>query len=148
MKDVSFLKKLKLFKEYRKILLENKRDLELNYGIKLDWVNRMYTVLNIPEEFFEEPYNIRKADIDKIAENYIKDYINALNAFLNSKGLGELFDFAQPITKVDKYSYLIVLGFSQLPNQKMYINTILYTLLSSGVIGLIIYLLHLKNIIF
>ena len=113
----------------------------MNYGVKLDWVNRMYTVLNVPENYVEPPYNTRKEDIDTIAENYIKEYLANLMAFLNSKGFNELVDFAQPVYKVDKYSYLIVLGFSQLDSSKVYINSIITFLTSSVILSTIIYFL-------
>ena len=111
--------------------MDNEVDMGTNVGLKLDWVNRMYTVLNIPEEFFDEPYNLRKGDIDKIAENYIKEYINTVNLYFQSKGLNELVTFVKPISKVDKYSYLIVFGFSQMENTTIYRNTILLSVLTT-----------------
>ena len=41
--------------------------------MRIDNADRLYTVLNIPTNLVEEPYNLRKDDIDKIAQNYIRD---------------------------------------------------------------------------
>jgi hypothetical protein len=81
------------------------------FGVRIDRVNRLYTVINLPEEKFEEPYNLRKSDIDSISETFLKEYIRVLSEYLNSIGLSELYDFYEPIEKKAKYSYLIVLGF-------------------------------------
>ena len=111
---MNFFKKIKLYREYKKIIKENRVSLEANYSIRIDRANRLYTVLNIPEENFGEPYNLRKSDIDQISERFIREYINRLSYFLNEKGLSELYDFYEPVKKVDKYSYLIILGYKPL----------------------------------
>lgn len=111
MNNISFFKKLKLFFFYFKSIKEEKEELYNNFFLRIDKVGRMYTVLNIPPEVFDEPYNIRKSDIDLIATNYINKYVSDLTDFLNKKGLVELYR-VYDVKKVDKYSYLIVLGFS------------------------------------
>ena len=111
---MNFFKKIKLYREYKKIIKENRVSLEANYSIRIDRANRLYTVLNIPEENFGEPYNLRKSDIDQISERFIREYITILSTFLNEKGLSELYDFYEPVKKVDKYSYLIILGYKPL----------------------------------
>jgi len=63
---------------------------------------------------------------------------------LNSVGVSEMYDFYEPIKKVDKYSYLIVLGFKQLDSVE--INKIIYRVLIPTIsvlslIGFIIFLL-------
>jgi hypothetical protein len=85
----------------------------------------MYTVLNIPENVFEEPYNLRKSDIDNIARNYINEFRKNFSSFLVSRGLLELFDVYE-VRKVDKYSYLLVFGYS-LINTKKFTNNLIST---------------------
>jgi hypothetical protein len=58
-----------------------------------------------------EAYSIRKADIDRISEAFIKEYMTEIGSFLNTKGLTELYEVYE-IKKVDKFSYLIVIGYS------------------------------------
>lgn len=116
---MNIFKKIKIYRQYRKSISKIERDLSTQYGIRVDNVGRLYTVLNIPEEIFEEPYNIRKSDIDAIAQNYIKEYSTNLSNFLNSKDLMELYDFYS-IQKVEKYSYLLVLGFSLMNTEKFF----------------------------
>jgi hypothetical protein len=123
MKVFNIFKKISLFFTYSNIIKSNKTQLELEYNARIDNIYRIYTVLNIPENIFEEPYNIRKTDIDTIAKNYILDYRGNLSNFLISKGLMELFE-VYDVRKVDKYSYLIILGFS-LFNTKKLVNNLL-----------------------
>jgi hypothetical protein len=108
---VSFLKKLRIFRDFRKTLRLNKTELQERFGARVDNAYRIYNVINIPVEEIGEPYNLRKTDIDLIAEKSVREYSSEISKFLDSKGLQEMYDFYE-IKKVDKYSYLIVIGFS------------------------------------
>jgi len=134
---MGIFKDLRLFFSYRKAIKKNKVNLEGQFNMRIDNADRLYTVLNIPSNLVEEPYNLRKSDIDAIAQNYIRDYVSELSAYLNSIGASELYDFYEPIKKVDKYSYLIVIGYKHLDSVE--INKILYRVLipTICVIGLI-----------
>lgn len=114
-KRISFFKKIKMFNHFKKIIRASEVELDETFNIKVDKAYRLYTVINIPIEEVGEPYNLRKSDIDIIAETRIKDFSSKLAKFLNSKGLVEMYNFYE-IKKVEKYSYLIVIGFD-LPNE-------------------------------
>lgn len=119
MKNIGFFKKLKLFREFRKIINDNKNYLNVNFGVRVDRAYRLYTILNIPEELFGEAFSLRKSDIDRISEPYIREYTNELGVFLNSKGLNEMFDFYE-LSKVDKFSWKIVIGFKLFRSNEFY----------------------------
>lgn len=119
MKNIGFFKKLKLFREFRKVINDNKNYLNVNFGIRVDRAYRLYTILNIPEELFGEAFSLRKSDIDRISEPYIREYTNDLGVFLNSKGLNEMFDFYE-LSKVDKFSWKIVIGFKLFRSNEFY----------------------------
>lgn len=116
---MNIFKKIKIYRQYRDSISKIERDLSSQFNVRIDNVGRLYTVLNIPEEIFEEPYNIRKSDIDAIAQNYIKDYSSRLSNFLNQNNLIELYDFYS-IEKVEKYSYLLIVGFSLMNTEKFF----------------------------
>jgi len=124
---MGILKDLSLFFSYKSAIRKNKVRLEGDFNMRIDNADRLYTVLNIPTNLVEEPYNLRQSDVDNIAQNYIRDYINELSKFLNSIGISELYDFYEPIKKVDKYSYLIVIGYKQLDSVE--INKIIYRII-------------------
>lgn len=137
MKRISFFKKLRFFNYYKKILKESKIELERTLNIRVDRAFRLYTVLNVPEELVGDAFSLKKSDIDRISENYIREYSIEVSKFLNSKGLTELFK-SYEISKVGKYSYLIIIGFSLFNTQKYY-NTIYYKImLPFAVISLIV----------
>ena len=119
MKRISFYKKLKFFFFYKKVLKKQKEDLERNLNIRLDDAYRMYTVLNIPENIIGDSYILKKSDRDVIIQEYIKEYTSTLSKYLNNNGLNELYS-TYDIKKVDKYSYLIVIGYSLLQSDKLY----------------------------
>jgi len=110
-KNISLLKKIKLFSQFKKGIKANSVELENKFNLRIDSANRLYTVINVPPELIGEAYNIKKSDIDRIADNFIREYSKELAVFLNSKDLNELYEFYD-LKKVDKYSYLVVVGFS------------------------------------
>ena len=129
---ISFLKKLRLFLSYRKIIKSNKIEIQQKFGFRIDNANRLYTVLNIPEELVGDAYSLKKSDIDSISQNFIREFIKETSTLLNSKGLSELFDIYD-VKKVDKYSYLIVIGFSLFKSNKFY-NRLYYIFIPTTVI--------------
>lgn len=141
MKSISIFKKIKLFNFFKSIVKENKKELNVKFNIRIDRAFRLYTVVNIPEEMFGEAFSLKRSDIDKISENYIKQYSNALSDFLNSKGLNELYDF-YTIDKVGKYSYLMIFGFSLFKSQKYY-NTLYISLTFTILLSFILLLFFL-----
>ena len=116
---VSLLKKIKIFRSFRKTILENSSELERLFNVRIDKAYRIYSVINIPPEFIEEPYNIRRQDVDKIAETMIREYSANLSKFLDSIGLQETYKFYD-VKRVERYSYLIVFGFSLFRSNKFY----------------------------
>ena len=120
-KNISIFKKIKIFRDYKKLLKPLKFELEQKFGARIDKAYRIYNVVNIPPDVIEEPYNLRKSDIDKIAENFIKEYSIEISKFLDSKDMKELYTFYE-ISKVDKYSYLVVFGYSLFRSNKYYDN--------------------------
>ena len=92
-KKVSLLKKIKIFRQYKKTIKSLKVELEQRFGARVDKAWRIYSVINIPIEEVGEPYNLRKTDIDKISEASIKEFSIALSEFLDSNGMNELYKF-------------------------------------------------------
>lgn len=139
--NISIFKKIKIFNSFRKTIKSLKIELQNRFNIRVDNSYRMYTVLNIPEELIGEAYVLRKSDIDKIAENYTREFSFSLSEFLNSKNLNELYRIYE-IKKVDKYSYLIVVGFSLFKSNEFY-DKLYYRVLPVTIISIICGLLFL-----
>ena len=136
----NLFRKISLFFTYKKIIKNIQTELELDFSARIDSIGRIYTVLNIPFEMFDEPYNLRKADIDTLSKTYINEFRRRFSDFLISKGLMELFDLYE-VKKVDKYSYLLVFGFS-LVNTKKLANNLITTavvLSSMSIFGIILW---------
>lgn len=140
MKRISLYKKISIFRGYKKSLKSIKTELEQTFGARIDNAWRIYNVINIPNEVVGEPYNLRKADIDKIAESSVKEYTTELSKFLNTKGLQELYDFYE-VKKVDKYSYLVIIGFSLFKSNEYYDNIRYKIIPTLSVISLILLLI-------
>lgn len=131
-KNISFFKKLSLFRQFRKTIKDSETDLEQRFNLRLDKAGRLYTVLNIPQDLVGEAYSLKKSDIDRISDNFIKQYSNEVALYLNSKGLNELYAFYKA-DKIDKYSYLLVFGFSLFRSDKFY-DVIYYRIIPALII--------------
>lgn len=138
---VSWIKKILLFNSFRKTLKKNKQFLLSKFNLRIDNASRLYTVINIPEELVGEAYSLKKSDIDRISENYLREYSREVSEHLNSLKLQELFEVYE-IRKVDKYSYLIVIGFRLFKSPKFY-NRLYYVVLPISLISTLILLLLL-----
>jgi hypothetical protein len=143
---ISLYKKIQIFREFKKTLKLNKTELEEVFGARIDNAYRIYNVINLPAEMIGEPYNLRKTDIDKLAETAIREYSVKVSEFLDSKGLKEMYGFYE-VKKVDKYSYLVVLGFT-LPNDtfrsnKYYDNLNYRVIPAVSIISIILLLIFL-----
>lgn len=126
-------KKLKLFYSWKKIIYSLRIELSQKFTARIDSASRIYTVVNVPEDLVGDAYALKKADIDKISENFIRQYYVELGNTLNQRGLQELFDVYE-IKKVDKYSYLLVIGF-KLFNSVKYYNLLYYVFTPLVIIG-------------
>lgn len=133
-RNIGFIKKLRLFLFYKKTVKRFEKQLDQNFNIRLDSAYRMYTVLNIPEEVIGEAFSMKKSDIDRISENYTREYIAELSRFLSQNGLSELTEVYE-IKKVDKFSYLAVVGFSIFRTNEFY-NKLYLRYIPIGVVAL------------
>ncbi len=155
--NISLFKKLKFFFLYKRTLDKIKIDLEKLYNVRIDEAYRMYTVININNDpsMFQNygyaeireynknyelmPSHLEQKYLDEMFNKTMKEFSNNISEYLNSKGLSELYVFYQ-VEKLNKYSYLIILGFSLFRTEK-WIKYFFYTvrglILLAGGIGLI-----------
>lgn len=141
-KNISLLSKIKIFNDFKKSLILNKEELISKFNIRIDKSYRLYTVLNIPETLIGEAYTLKKSDIDKISENFTKEFMISLSNFLDSKNMRELYNVYE-IKKVDKFSYLIVVGFSLFKSNKYYDNLYYKVIPTLTIVSIIISLIFL-----
>lgn len=131
---MSIFKDIKFFKIYKKILKKNQKYLFDEYNIKIDRAFRMYTVINLPVNEIAD-YDLNINDIQRIARPYIEEYTKKIRIYLDSIGINELYDFYE-FQKIDKYSYLMVIGYNKFKSNN-YFNTLKVIYLLLGIIGLI-----------
>lgn len=116
---VDMLKKLRLFFLWRRVINQNRALIENRFKLRKDLACRLYTVVNVPEELVGDAYSLRKGDIELITKNYVESYTQDVSKWLNENGLQELYKIYE-IKKVDKYSWLLVMGFSLFKTQSFY----------------------------
>jgi|TARA_R110002153_G_scaffold6210_6_gene28419 hypothetical protein len=143
MKKYGLFKKIKMFLEYRRSIKKIKDNLRRELNVKVDNAYRLYTIINIPEENFEEPYNFKKSDIDIISEKFLKEYFSKLQSMLNNAGLMEMYE-VYDIEKVAKYSYLPIVGFSLFRTNEVFKKLLLRWLPILLSLSILVYFLYTK----
>jgi len=139
---VSLFRKIKLYRQYSQLISSNRVALgEAN--IRIDMVDRLYTVVNVPEELFEGVYDTRKSDIARISQTYLSEYLRNTRRMLDGMGLGELYK-TYDTRKVDKYSFLVVIGFSLFDTRRI-ANWLIAASVVSAVGGLLWYVSSIIN---
>lgn len=95
----------------------NKAMLE-SLDLRIDRVKRIYTVVNVPETLFDDVYGMKTSDINRVSQSYMTDKIREISRVLNNAQLSELYKLYET-RKVDRYSYLLVIGFSLFDTKKV-----------------------------
>jgi hypothetical protein len=95
-----FFEELKIWWRFRKVAQQNEKLLNEN-GMRVDWLGRIYTVINMPEE-------VQTNNMEIIQQGWVIGQLKPLNAVLFQMGIA---DYAYPsISKVpDSASFLVVM---------------------------------------
>lgn len=123
-----FFVDLKIWWRYRKIARQNE-DFLLTKGMRVDWLGRIYTVVNMPEEVINNQ--------ETVQQGWVLQQLAPLNSALMTIGVN---DYAYPeISKVpDAASYLIVM-YPEIDTLNPW--RILWNLLGLGIIASVVYLI-------
>jgi len=123
----------KLIKKNRKVLSESRINNNINpFGIQVDWIGRMYTVLNLPAE--------DKDNMDKYGyyyiDNMVRNHVIEINNFLFELGLLEYVDLdTDNIQQLDDYNIRIVLKFKYM-NLKIVARVLIFLIIALILIGI------------
>lgn len=95
---INLIKEFMLWRKVRKIALQNREILEAN-NLRVDWLGRIYTVVNLPEQIVENPH---------VKEPYIIAQLREYDEVFLQLGIADILypEFSQ-IEGTD--SYLLVL---------------------------------------
>lgn len=140
MANVSIWRKIGLYRQYSKVISSNRAALgQMNF--RVDMVDRLYTVVNVPEELFEGIYDARKSDAMRISQGYMAEYLRNISRTFNEMGLSELYR-VYDTRMVDKHSFLVVIGFSLFDTGKVAVRAVAMSVAAAS-IGLLAYIYQL-----
>lgn len=111
---IKFFRSIRLFFEYRKNVVQNKKYLNEKFGLNVSWIYEMYTTLTIADA----PDDLKLKYGSALAEFEIKKYITMVNSGLPKIGLEELVNVYE-IKKLNKDEYGIAFGFALFNNARM-----------------------------
>ena len=98
---INLYKEIRIWQKIRAIAKENEKALN-EKGFRVDWVGRIYTVINLPEEVVSQPYS---------EEGFVLMKLREFDKFFFDMGIS---DYVSPemtkITEDGAYAYLLVLS--------------------------------------
>lgn len=132
MAKLGFFKRLKLYFHYRRLIKNNQNTLsQPKYNLRTDYVNRLYTVVNLPPDV--------KTYGTQLAQKYISDYIGEVDRLFQQIGISEYVGILD-IKQETEMDYVIVFGFKFIDTAKL-ANRILLTLLATPIVWILISLI-------
>jgi hypothetical protein len=105
-KGIKKSKKRILYKQYKKILKENKVFLYKKHNIRIDWINRMWKVYNVP---IDEQHNIYHYG-SKYLNELIKKDLTSIDKTFMTIGLLEISALIETVM-IDEYNVKIVISY-------------------------------------
>jgi hypothetical protein len=144
----------KIFREWktwrivRKVAKENIADLK-KIGFDVDWIGRIYTVVNIPDELMNMPLRNRD-DVEKqqmAVDMYIKDNMIEITELLNKLMLADLVIYPSHYERFEGTNSMLVILAPERRYTKPW-KIVLLSLLTCGVVtGLVFLVKYLIKIL-
>lgn len=95
---INFFRECRIWRTVKRVALKNPNLLEEN-NLRVDWVGRMYTVINLPDEIIQNPY---------LEETYVIQQLREYDKVLITLGLADII--YPEFTKIEGESaYLLIL---------------------------------------
>lgn len=144
----------KMFREWktwrvvRKVAKEHVDELK-KIGFDVDWIGRIYTVVNIPDEVFELPLRSRDdAEKQQMAvDMYIKDNMGEITELLNRLMLADLVIYPSHYERFENTNSMLVILAPERRYTKPW-KVVLLSLLTCGVVtGLVFLIMFLIKIL-
>ena len=128
----------KIWRKYRKVARQNE-ELLLQNGMRVDWLGRIYTVINMPEEVINNQ--------ETVQQGWVISQLGPLNDVLLKIGLSD-YSYPEISLVPGSASYLIVMypEIDTLNPWRMLWNISITTLLGLGVYGLVMSIYNISVI--
>ncbi len=133
------MKKYINYFKYLRIVRIYKNELNIKLKLRVDYIGRLYTVVNLTQKNMDDIKLYGPKVIDGVVNTYIKD----VDKYSMKIGLSELLAFGR-YEIINPSNILLIFEYKDLNVPKI-INRILYTLLL-GIISIILYKLKLFNL--
>lgn len=128
------LSKIKLYRAYKKSIKSLEKEVYDNFKLERDYVNRLYTVINIDPKIVNQYYP------EDVSSPIVKEYVTKVDRYMRAQGLGELIAIRE-ITRLDNFNVKVVFGFSLFDTAKRANRIATYTIVSVilAILSLIIF---------
>lgn len=130
---MNLFKRFKFYFEYKHLLKTHKKELLDKYNVRIDKINRIYTVINVPDE--SHVYGVNQGKI--LSETWLRNWLAEFDQYLINNDIKELTDIVE-ISQVDSQNFLLILEYKYLN-----IANMMYTSVVLSIIAFITFLVTL-----
>jgi hypothetical protein len=116
--------KWKNYITYKKILKKNKKELKENFNLEIDWVNRIWSVIKLPNNLSEDANKYGYLFTEKEVEKYIK----RLDKYFTKIGIFELIEL-EDLVLLNPVEVGITFKYKFLNTKKIFLFKLFGTLL-------------------
>lgn len=134
------VREFKTWRIVRKVAKENIKELQ-QIGFDVDWIGRIYTVVNIPDEIMDMPLKSRD-DIEKqqmAVDMYIKDNMLEITELLNKLMLADLVIYPSHYERFENTNSMLVVLAPERRYTKPW-KMMLMTLFAGGIVTGLVFL--------
>ena len=144
----NFIKEWKTWRTVRKVVKQHKADF-YEIGFDQDWLGRLYTLVNIPDEIVDMPVKTRKDYVlqNMMIDNYIKESLTDVTELLNELRLSDLIAYPDKYQRFQNTDTILLVLSPERRYTKLYKTILLLVGIAASITGLTYLIIYLISLI-
>jgi len=129
----NIIKEFRTWKTVKHVVKSNKNSFYA-LGFDYDWLGRLYTVVNIPDEIVNIPVKTRKDSVvqNMMIENYIKDSLSDVSELLTELRLSDLIIYPTTFERFENTDSILIVLAPERRYTKWW-KLLLYSIITAGI---------------
>jgi len=129
----NIIRELKVWRTVKQVVKHNKNRFYA-LGFDYDWLGRLYTVVNIPDEIIDIPVKTRKDVIvqNMMIENYIKESLSDVSELLTELRLSDLIIYPNTFERFENTDSILIILSPERRYTKWW-KLLLYSIITAGI---------------
>lgn len=129
----NIIKEFKVWRTVKQVIKHNKNSFYA-LGFDYDWLGRLYTIVNIPDEIMSIPLKTRKDYVmqNMMIDNYIKESLSDVSDLLTELRLSDLIIYPNTFERFENTDSILVVLAPERRYTKWW-KLLLYSIVTAGI---------------